>query len=40
MFGVETRFVMPAKAGIHLGSQYFASTQMDSGMRRNDGPEI
>jgi len=36
----KSRFVMPAKAGIHLGSLQGTNTRIDSGVRRNDGYEI
>ena len=39
MLQAKGKFVMPAKAGIHLGSVQVASTKMDSGLRRNDGSE-
>jgi hypothetical protein len=33
---VVTNFVIPAKAGIHLGLLDLPNVQMDSGVRRND----
>jgi hypothetical protein len=33
------RFVMPAKAGIHLRSFWKGKENLDSGLRRNDDPE-
>jgi hypothetical protein len=32
-------FVMPAQAGIHLRARFKAKRNLDSGLRRNDGPE-
>jgi hypothetical protein len=33
----KCRFVMPAKAGIHLCQRCKAQENLDSGLRRNDG---